>query len=70
MTAFNEYDVVRLTRPLPEHRLDAGARGAVLMVFAEQQPAEYEVEFLDPHGDTIALLTLPEDVLRKDQEQR
>jgi hypothetical protein len=66
MTAFNEYDVVRLTSPLPEHGLDAGARGAILMVFEEQQPTEYEVEFLNPDGETIALLTLPVDFLRRD----
>jgi hypothetical protein len=65
MTTFNEYDVVRLTRPLPEHGLVEGARGAVLMVFAESEPASYEVEFLNAAGETIALLTLPENALCK-----
>jgi hypothetical protein len=67
MTTFKEYDVVRLTRPVPENGLPAGARGAVLMVFADPPPPSYEVEFLDEAGDTIALLTLTEDVLRKDE---
>jgi hypothetical protein len=66
MTAFNECDVVRLRIPIPERGLHAGARGAVLMVFAKQQPAAYEVEFLNADGATLALLTLPESALRKD----
>jgi hypothetical protein len=68
MTKFKEYDVVRLTRPIPEHGLAAEAQGAVLMVFPDSQPICYELEFLDPAGNTIALVTLPEDALRKDQD--
>jgi hypothetical protein len=66
MTKFKQYDVVRLTRPIPEHGLAAEAQGAVLMVFPDSQPTCYEVEFLNLAGATIALLTLPEDALRKD----
>jgi len=36
------------------------------MVFADKQPAAYEVEFLDVDGATIALLALSEDALCKD----
>jgi hypothetical protein len=51
-----EYDVVRLLRPLPQHRLPAGATGAIVMVYPS--PLAYEVEFADEHGITIALVTL------------
>jgi len=67
MTAFSEYDVVRLVHPIAEHGLKEGARGAILMVFADKQPAAYEVEFLDADGATLALLTLSEDALCKDE---
>lgn len=36
------------------------------MVFAEQQPTEYEVEFLNADGGTLALLTVPEHALQKE----
>ena len=54
-----EYDVVRLRRPLPEHKLMAGAVGAVVMVY--ENPTAYEVEFCDEGGATLALLTLKEE---------
>lgn len=58
-----EYQVVRLSRDIPEEGLKAGARGAVLMVYPQRpdSPREYEVEFTDEEGGTLALLTLPED---------
>ena len=54
-----EYDVVRLRRPLPEHKLATGAVGAVVMVYHD--PLAYEVEFCDEYGVTLALLTLQEE---------
>lgn len=54
-----EYDVVRLRRPLPEYKLAAGAVGAVVMV--HDDPRAYEVEFCDEQGVTLALLTLREE---------
>jgi hypothetical protein len=60
MTTLNEYDVVKLTRDLPELELKKGAKGTVLMVFTEPRLA-YEVEFLDRKGRHLAeLAVLPE----------
>jgi hypothetical protein len=58
-----EYDVVRLRRPLPNHDLVEGSVGAVVMVF--DNPLAYEVEFCDQDGVTLALLTLVEEDLEK-----
>ncbi|WP_050725660.1 DUF4926 domain-containing protein [Vulgatibacter incomptus] len=58
-----EYDVVRLRRPLFEHNLSAGALGTVVMVF--QDPPAFEVEFCDKDGVTLALVTLKEPDLEK-----
>lgn len=65
---FAEYQVVRLSRDLPAEGLKAGARGAVLMVHPRRpdSPREYEVEFVDEEGATLALLTLAEDQLEPD----
>ena len=62
---FAEYQVVRLSRDMPEEGLKAGARGAVLMVHPRRpdSPREYEVEFVGEDGSTLALLTLAEDQL-------
>ncbi|CAN5371297.1 hypothetical protein BH09ACT8_BH09ACT8_05290 [soil metagenome] len=57
-----ELDIVRLLRPLPEHGLPAGAEGAVVMDYTqyppEDAPASYEVEFTDPDGETLAVVTV------------
>lgn len=58
-----EYEVVRLRRPLPDCSLPVGATGAVVMV--HDGGKAYEVEFCDESGTTIALLTLGEDDLEK-----
>ena len=58
-----EYDVVRLLKPVPEHKLQAGSVGAVVGVYTS--PTAYEVEFADANGVTIALLTLQSDDLEK-----
>jgi len=63
----HEYDVVRLRRAYPEHKLEAGAIGAVVMVY--DNPPAYEVEFCDADGVTLALLTLQEEVLEKTTEE-
>lgn len=61
---FEDYEVVKLKDDLPSEGLSAGARGTVLMVYPEP-PSEYEVEFLDGDGETLAVLTLPEEKLAK-----
>lgn len=53
-----ELDVVRLLRPMPEHRLAAGSRGTAVMDYAKYsnndlEPA-YKVEFADADGITQA----------------
>ena len=58
-----EYDVVRLRRPLPQHKLPEGAIGAIVMVFND--PPGYEVEFCDKNGATLALITLHDCDLEK-----
>lgn len=65
---FEEYQVVRLSRDLPEEGLRAGARGAVVMVHPQrpESPREYEVEFVGEDGATLALVTLAEDQLEPD----
>jgi hypothetical protein len=60
--AFEEHDVVRLVRSLPEHGLTAGATGAVVHVYDDPSEA-YEVEFIEPDGNTIALVTVRPDEL-------
>lgn len=72
-----EYDVVELLRPLPEHSLPAGARGTVVVDYTKDSDkslqAAYEVEFSDADGFTLALVTVSGDdlkvVWRKDPRQ-
>ncbi len=47
---------VALTVDLPEHRLQAGDIGTVVMV--HQEGTGYTVEFLTLGGDTIAVVTV------------
>jgi len=62
-----ECDVVRLLRPLPEHGLAAGSKGTVVFDHTKYSdsatPPAYEVEFMDGAGNTLAVITVPEDVL-------
>ena len=48
-------DAVELIRDLPEQRLRAGMRGAVVDRYGND---EYEVEFVGGNGETLALLAL------------
>lgn len=59
---FNEYDYVELIETL-DSSLQRGTRGAIVMVY-DGSPAEYEVEFVDPDGRTIALRTVKESQIR------
>lgn len=61
---FKEYELVKLTKDIPSVRLKAGARGTIVMVYPDY-PGVYEVEFLDPDGRTLALLTLQEEDLER-----
>jgi hypothetical protein len=52
----SEHESVLLVEDLPEKGLSRGALGAVVMVHGLGEA--YEVEFLSPAGDTVAVLTL------------
>lgn len=60
---FHELEVVRLKKDQPSSGLAAGAIGTVVMVYDEEDPPEYEVEFVDVNGRTLALLTLRDEEL-------
>lgn len=50
------FDVVELLIHLPERNLQAGAQGAIVEQYSDRQ---YEVEFTNAEGETLALATLP-----------
>jgi Domain of unknown function (DUF4926) len=52
----NELDDVILARDVPEHGLNAGDLGTVVLV--HRGAADYEVEFTALDGETIAVVTL------------
>ena len=60
---FDEYDSVETTEAL-EPDIPAGTRGAIVMVYPSE-PAEYEVEFVDGDGRTLAVRTVEEWKLRR-----
>lgn len=60
-TKLFEYDVVRSIRPLGKE-VPGGTPGAVLMVFASAHP-QYEVEFVNGAGESLAVLTVSEEDL-------
>lgn len=51
-----ELDQIVLTANLPEHSLQAGDIGTVVLV--HQEGAGYEVEFVALNGETLAVVTL------------
>ncbi|MGE5597304.1 MAG: DUF4926 domain-containing protein [Hyphomicrobiales bacterium] len=58
-----ELDTVALTRPLPEHGLEPGDLGTVVMVHRGGEG--YEVEFTTLSGETLAVETLPSEAIRE-----
>ena len=54
------FDVVRLLADRPQDGLAAGAVGAIVQIYTDPQPG-YEVEFADPDGRTLALITVAPD---------
>jgi Domain of unknown function (DUF4926) len=57
----NELDTVVLTTDLPEHSLKAGDLGTVVLV---HRHSGYEVEFMTPDGETVAVVPLSPDQVR------
>jgi hypothetical protein len=62
MSAFEELEVVALTRDIAEHDLHIGELGTIVMVY---EPTAFEVEFVEDSGYTKALLTLRSKDVRK-----
>ena len=60
MTKLRLYDVVRLRAGRPA--VGTSTKGTIVMVYGGD-PEEYEVEFVDDEGATLALLTLRADDL-------
>lgn len=60
-----ELDDVILACDLPEHGLSAGDIGTVVLV--HRNAAGYEVEFTELDGDTIAVVTLMANQVRRVQ---
>ena len=51
-----ELDLVVLTKSIPERDLKVGDVGTVVHVHKKRDA--FEVEFLTPHGETVAIATL------------
>mgnify|MGYP001324068550 CR=1 FL=1 len=67
MTTLRQLDVVALTRPLPEHGLEAGDTGTVVMVHGGGEG--FEVEFVTLLGETVAVVTVSADAVRSLRER-
>ncbi|MFD9829295.1 DUF4926 domain-containing protein [Tsukamurella tyrosinosolvens] len=63
-----EFDIVRLVRPLQDHDLPVGAEGTVVMDYTQYRPEEapvsYEVEFTNTDHETLAVVTVREEDLQ------
>ena len=57
-----DLEVVVFTRAVPEHRLEAGDVGTVVMV--HEGGKGYTVEVMTLRGATIAIVTVPADAIR------
>jgi hypothetical protein len=55
----NEYDSVKLTKPLSNGMVPPGSHGVVLMVYSGPTP-DYEVEFFDRRGNSLGNFTVSE----------
>ncbi len=64
--AFAEVDVVRLIEELPG--IPAGATGTIVMAYGKS--GQYEVEFVDDDGNTIAIETVSGERLELIQQHR
>ncbi|MBL8154510.1 MAG: DUF4926 domain-containing protein [Anaerolineae bacterium] len=61
-----ELETVVLTSDIPEYGLQAGDLGAVVLVHGSGRA--YEVEFVTLSGETVALITVRADQIRRIQE--
>ncbi len=58
----HELDTIVLTKDLPEHGLEAGDVGTVVLVHKDR--AGFEVEFATLTGETVAVITLRAESVR------
>lgn len=56
-----ELESVRVTRDLPNQGARAGSTGVVVHVYRDG--VAYEVELMDPNGDTLGVATVPAEAL-------
>jgi Domain of unknown function (DUF4926) len=61
-TMIKELDQIVLTTPLPEHGLQQGDIGTVVLIHAGGRG--YEVEFITLDGETIAVVSLSAEQVR------
>jgi hypothetical protein len=59
---YKEHDIVVLRRDIPDLDLVEGDVGAVVGVYRE---GGYEVEFSAPEGETLAVVTLGDEEIRR-----
>ncbi|MFW5406921.1 DUF4926 domain-containing protein [Pectobacterium carotovorum] len=64
MVIYSLFDVISLKNALPEEGLKKGMLGAIVHIYNEPSP-EYEIEFCDDNGDTLACITLTPDCFSK-----
>ncbi len=63
---FEEYSIVKLTEDLPQENLKSGDKGTIVMVYPKiSETQEYEVEFSDSEGNSLAVLTISETLLEE-----
>jgi hypothetical protein len=62
-----ELDPVVLTDALPEHGLEAGDVGWVVLIHGDG--AGYEVEFVSLTGETMSVVTVPAETVRPVQQR-
>lgn len=55
MTLPEPFDIVELLINLPEYNLQIGAQGAIVECYSDK---DFEVEFSNENGETLALCTL------------
>ena len=58
-----ELEIVALTRAEPEHGLEAGDVGTIVLV--HEAAGGYTVEFMDFRGNTVAIVDLSADAVRR-----
>ncbi|WP_141731878.1 DUF4926 domain-containing protein [Oligoflexus tunisiensis] len=66
MQKFDEYDTFILKVDLPEHGLQKGRRGVVLLVLKDHDSIGYAVEFVSSNGETIGPFVIDDSVMQSD----